>query len=154
MNWNDLIIRPQGARAKAQSSPPARFTSHSSEGSHNNKNQNKKTAYTDFFTKPGRDQRASSPRPSPPSDGREGVWPCSLCALCVPLWLNDCELPLAALSLSVLCPLLSTFYFQPFSSLCVLCVLLRQFKFIVFSLTLEKVPLPLTRDGRQFFLHG
>src|SRR6185369_14305244 len=52
MNWNDLIIRPQGARAKAQSSPPARFTSHSSEGSHNNKNQNKKTAYTDFFTKP------------------------------------------------------------------------------------------------------
>jgi hypothetical protein len=56
MNWNDLIIRPQGARAKAQSSPPARFTSHSSEGSHNNKNQNKKTAYTDFFTKPKNSQ--------------------------------------------------------------------------------------------------
>jgi hypothetical protein len=42
MNWNDLTVRPQGARAKARRSPPARFTSHSSEGSHNNENQNKK----------------------------------------------------------------------------------------------------------------
>ena len=42
MNWNDLTVRPQGARAKARRSPPARFPSYSSEGSHNNKNQNKK----------------------------------------------------------------------------------------------------------------
>ncbi len=42
MKWNDITVRPQGARAKARSSPPARFTSHSSEGSHINKNQNKK----------------------------------------------------------------------------------------------------------------
>lgn len=43
-------IRPQGARAKARSSPPARFTSPAERGK--SQQQNQKTTYTDFFTKP------------------------------------------------------------------------------------------------------